>query len=116
MLVAKSVNYALYNVHKFANAVRYFLRVRNNIRHYFEVNILRDRQTLYRINQEGLSDGHINSTSRIEVLPSELSVVSLAVTNHGEPINFRQDINFSVSNNEGRSTIMKQSSFYGEKF
>lgn len=108
----------------------------------FDVNILRDRQALYRVNQDGnientyvlkirnktqqiqsytidilgLDEGQLIGKRTIEVLPNELSTISLAVENQGAPINFRQDIAFSVTNVADANTINKKTSFYGERF
>lgn len=104
----------------------------------FEVNIIRDRQALYRINQNGdientfifkirnrsnhtkrfniaiagLDNAIIVGQSDVEVLPRELRTYSIAVS-VSEPLEYlRNDIQFKITDLQSNSQIIKNTSFY----
>jgi cytochrome c oxidase accessory protein FixG len=106
----------------------------------FEVNIIRDRQALYRVNQlgdientflfkvrnksslpklykikiDGLEHAKITSPSKIRVLPGELNISSITVT-VDEPLHkYRNELNFNITEVNGKKSIMKKTSFYSQ--
>ena len=109
-----------------------------NVWQNFEVNIIRDRQTLYSINQfgdientflfkvrnksnlpkfyqikvGGLENAKITSLSTIRVLPGELKISSITVA-VAEPLHeYRYQLNFKITEINGKRSIMKKTSFY----
>ncbi|MFD2166164.1 cytochrome c oxidase accessory protein CcoG [Thalassotalea euphylliae] len=105
----------------------------------FEVNVLRDRQALYRINEQGaventyvfkirnksnmpasyqvtlLSDADIQftgNTSDIVVLPGELKTISLTAEYREAPANQRLDLAFDIEAKGSNHQLTKSSSFY----
>lgn len=109
-----------------------------NVWQNFEVNIIRDRQALYRVNQfgdientflfkvrnksnlpkfyqinvDGLENAKITSLSKIRVLPGELKISSITVT-VDEPLDeYRYELNFNITEVNGKRSIIKKTSFY----
>lgn len=104
----------------------------------FEVNIIRDRQALYRVNQEGdientfvfkirnksnqikfyqidvsgLDNAKIIGHSKVEVLPGELRTYSIVVMVDKPLVQTRNDINFNILDISGNDRIFKNTSFY----
>lgn len=104
----------------------------------FEVNIIRDRQALYRINQAGkventylfkirnksqqikyyqiyslgLADAKIINREKITVLPGELSTTVIAVAVNKPLTQRRSDIRFNIVDVDGSDSLLKASSFY----
>jgi cytochrome c oxidase accessory protein FixG len=109
-----------------------------NVWQNFEVNIIRDRQALFSINQfgdientflfkvrnksnlpkfyqikvGGLENAKITSLSTIRVLPGELKISSITVA-VAEPLHeYRYQLNFKITEINGKRSIMKKTSFY----
>lgn len=104
----------------------------------FDVNIIRDRHALYRVNQHGhienafvfkvrnksnqvkhykidvtgLSNAKIIGQSNIEVMPLELKTFSVAVEANEQPSQKRKTIGFNITNLDDKSSVLKNSSFY----
>lgn len=104
----------------------------------FEVNIIRDRQALYRVNQfgdientflfkvrnkssetkfynvnvNGLANATITGTSKIEVQPGELKIASITVTVDKPLAETRNELGFNITDLDGSGLIKKQTSFY----
>ncbi|WP_440873697.1 cytochrome c oxidase accessory protein CcoG [Thalassotalea sp. PLHSN55] len=104
----------------------------------FDVNIIRDRQALYRINQSGdvensyvfkirnksqltnsyqikltgLAGAKIIGNSEFDIMPGELTTHTLAVTTDVELLNNRDDIQFTITELNKRNEIVKTSAFY----
>ena len=104
----------------------------------FEVNIIRDRQDLYSINQNGHVENHyifkirnktlsanqyeisvngfegatIENSRQVEILPGELRTISVVVYSIEEVTNFRSDLIFSIQEVNSKNKIDKVSSFY----
>ncbi|MDO6447019.1 cytochrome c oxidase accessory protein CcoG [Colwellia sp. 1_MG-2023] len=108
----------------------------------FEVNIIRDRQALYRVNQEGkiensfiikirnkssqskqykielagLDSAKIIGASQVEVFPHELRTISIVVSVDNPLIDKKNDISFEIVDESSKSQIVKHNSFYsGER-
>lgn len=104
----------------------------------FEVNILRDRQVFYRINENGhventflfkvrnksdqirryqvaisgVETANIVSKNVIEVAPGELSSASIIVETANAPLAKRTDVEFAITDTLSGEQLTKQSSFY----
>jgi len=109
-----------------------------NVWQNFEVNIIRDRQALYRVNQfgdientflfkvrnkstetkfyqievNGLDNAKITGSAKIEVLPGELKISSITVS-VDEPLSeYINHVGFHIIDIESSSSIVKNTSFY----
>jgi len=109
-----------------------------NIWQNFEVNIIRDRQALYRVNQfgdientflfkvrnkssetkiyqievNGLDNAIITGSAKIEVQPGELKISSITVS-VDEPLSeYINQVGFNITDIESNSHIEKSTSFY----
>ena len=104
----------------------------------FNVNILRDRQVLYKINQEGkientylfkirnksndvknyqvklkgLNNARLVSHNNIEVLPGELKAFSIQVVVNEPLTTKRSDIQFYIEDTTSDDYVLKKTSFY----
>jgi cytochrome c oxidase accessory protein FixG len=104
----------------------------------FDVNIIRDRQALYRVNQQGnnentflfkirnksnqiknyeikisdLPNGKITGSSKVKVQPGELTVYSITVAVDKPLLNTRSNVNFTIIDVNNNDSIRKKSSFY----
>jgi len=104
----------------------------------FEVNIIRDRNALYRVNQDGdientflfkvrnksnqiklyqidvtgLDNAKIIGHARIEVSPGELNITSIAVTIDMSLVQARHDISFNIVDIVSNERVSKNTSFY----
>jgi cytochrome c oxidase accessory protein FixG len=104
----------------------------------FEVNIIRDRQALYTINQdgnvqntyvfkirnksnhvrfyniniEGLDHANIVGNKTIKVLPGELNTASITVTVDKRLLKIRNDISFNIIDDVDNDSVLKSTSFY----
>lgn len=104
----------------------------------FDVNIIRDRQALYRINHQGhtentflfkvrnksrqvrhyqiqlndLAQAHISGDSKVTVQPGELTLHSITVESKAPQISRRSDVNFIITELQSEEQIEKTSSFY----
>ena len=109
-----------------------------NVWQSFEVNIIRDRQALYRVNQfgdientflfkvrnkssetkfyqievNGLAHAKITSSAQIEVLPGELKIASITVSVEAPLTEYINHIGFNIIDIESSRRIVKNSSFY----
>ena len=108
----------------------------------FEVNIIRDRQALYSVNEQGQVENHyifkvrnktiaskryelnvegisgltIENNQKLEVLPGELRTISVTVNMSRPNSDFRNDIEFTIEDIDSKEVIRKESSFYsGDK-
>jgi len=106
--------------------------------HSFEVSIFKDRQALYRVNQygnientfvfkirnksnskksyeidvEGLANAQLIGEAKVDVLPRELKIVTLAIAVNSPLVQSRSDITFDILDVSAQERIYKQSSFY----
>ncbi|WP_206484275.1 cytochrome c oxidase accessory protein CcoG [Thalassotalea sp. G2M2-11] len=104
----------------------------------FQVNIIRDRQELFRINEQanvenlyivkirnktmnkqqyqlavhGLSELTIENNRPVDVLAGELRVISVTVSRKEATDEFRNDIEFTIKEQSSQEVISKESSFY----
>jgi cytochrome c oxidase accessory protein FixG len=109
-----------------------------NVWQNFEVNIIRDRQALYRVNQfgdientflfkirnksslikfyqiniSGLNDAQITGTSKVKVLPGELKIASISVTADNLLTEYRSEISFNIRDINESSSVIKSTYFY----
>ena len=109
-----------------------------NVWQNFEVNIIRDRQALYRVNQfgnientflfkvrnksshpkfyqikmNGLNNAKITSPSKIRVLPGELKIASITVTADNLLTEYRSEISFNIRDINESSSVIKSTYFY----
>jgi cytochrome c oxidase accessory protein FixG len=112
-----------------------------NVWQSFEVNIIRDRQALYRVNQfgdientflfkvrnkssqtkfyqidvNGLEHARITSSAKIEVLPGELKIASITVSVDEPLTEYINHVGFNIIDIENSSHIVKNTSFYSGK-
>jgi len=107
----------------------------------FDVNIIRDRQALFSVNQDGNTENtflfkvrnkstqirnyqievnelpyaRITGSSTVQVLPGELTIHSITVVTE-KPINsFRSDVNFEIIDLYNNDTMQKDTSYYSSK-
>jgi len=109
-----------------------------NVWQSFEVNIIRDRQALYRVNQfgdientflfkvrnkssetkfyqidvNGLEHAKITGSAKIEVLPGELKIASITVSVDEPLTEYINHVGFNITDIESSSHIVKNTSFY----
>jgi cytochrome c oxidase accessory protein FixG len=104
----------------------------------FEVNIIRDRQALYRVNQFGdientflfkirnkssepkfyqiemigLENARVTGPSKIRVLPGELKIASITVTADNFLTQYRSEVSFNITDINKSSSVVKSTYFY----
>jgi cytochrome c oxidase accessory protein FixG len=112
-----------------------------NVWQSFEVNIIRDRQALYRVNQfgdventflfkvrnkssetkfyqidvNGLEHAKITSSAKIEILPGELKITSITVSVDKPLTEYINHVGFNITDVKSRNSIVKNTSFYSGK-
>jgi cytochrome c oxidase accessory protein FixG len=107
----------------------------------FDVNIIRDRQELFSINQDGntentflfkvrnksshvrqyqvqvneLAHAKITGSATVKVLPGELTIHSITVVAEKPLLNVKSDVSFNITDLYNNESMRKNTSFYSTK-